>query len=148
MEFALEAATPELISEITPLLFSHHEEIEHYKDIPLEPDFEAYVVSQRSGRLRIFTCRRDGVLCGYSVFFVLRALHSKNSIQAIQDLLFLEKGSRNQGLGKAFIQWCDERMKEEGVQVVYQHLKARHNHGPLLETIGYELMDLVYARRL
>jgi hypothetical protein len=31
---------------------------------------------------------------------------------------------------------------------VFQRTKAKHNFGNLLEALGYELVDLVYARRL
>jgi GNAT superfamily N-acetyltransferase len=148
LEFRVEAVTPELISEISPLLSAHHDEVQPYKDIAFEPDFESYLQAQSVGAIRLFTCRSDGRLRGYSLFFVRRSLHAKSSLQAAQDLIYLDPELRGRGIGRDFILWCDEQMKAMGVQVVYQHLKASHNHGPLLEKLGYEILDHIYARRL
>jgi hypothetical protein len=51
-------------------------------------------------------------------------------------------------MGGRFIKWCDEQLRAEGVAVVYHHIKAAHNFGPMLERFGYELVDLIYSRRL
>jgi hypothetical protein len=32
--------------------------------------------------------------------------------------------------------------------VVFQHVKTAHDFGPLLERIGYTLVEKVYARRV
>jgi hypothetical protein len=46
------------------------------------------------------------------------------------------------------IRYADMQLKEDGVQVVYHHSKVAHNIGPLLERMGYEAVDLIYAKRL
>ena len=132
--------------EIYPLFVKHWEEIAHYKNIPLEPDYEKYKEIEKVGMLRIFTAREDGKLIGYCVYFINHNLHYKSTIQALQDVLFVQKEKR--GFGMKFIKWCDEQLKNEGVNVVHQHIKKAHNFGPMLERIGYELVDLIYARRL
>ena len=133
--------------EAMPLLMAHWEEIAHYKDIPLDPDFEQYAKCEQSGMLRCYTARIDeNALVGYAVFFVRSNPHYKTSIQASQDILFISKNHR--GMGGRFIKWCDEELRSEGVAVVYHHIKAAHNFGPMLERFGYELVDLIYSRRL
>lgn len=132
--------------EIYPLFLKHWEEIAHYKNIPLEPDFDKYKEIEAVGMLRIFTAREEGKLIGYCVYFINHNLHYKSTIQALQDVLFVQKDKR--GFGMKFIKWCDEQLKKEGVNVVHQHIKKAHNFGPMLERIGYELVDLIYARRL
>lgn len=133
--------------EAMPLLMEHWNEIAHYKDIPLEPDFELYEKIENLGIIRCYTARNDEKkLIGYAVFFVRSNPHYKSSIQASQDILFISKNNR--GMGGRFIKWCDEQLKAEGIAVVYHHIKAAHNFGPLLERFGYELVDLIYSRRL
>ena len=134
--------------EAQPLFAAHWREIAHYPDIPFAPDREMYVQLDESGLLRVFTVRLDGQLAGYNAFFVKPHPHYSGSLQAAQDVLFLHPDCRNAGIGIRFIDWCDGELAAEGVQVVTQHLKAAHNHGPLLERLGYELMDLIYTRRL
>lgn len=145
--FRREIAGPKLFEELAPLLQKHYEEIAHFKDIVLDPDWDQYDKLEQVGALRVYTARdHEGVLIGYSVYFIRHNLHYKNSRQAMQDILFIDPERR--GFGAKFILWCDKQLKEEGVQVTYHHVKSKHNFGPMLERIGYELVDLIYARRL
>ena len=146
MKFQREILSAQLILELKPLFDEHFEESEHFKDIELSPNFESYLQLEASGMLRVFTVRVDGELICYSVLFVMPSYHYKNSIQATHDILFVKKEHR--GLGRSFIQFCDDELRNEGVQVVYQSVKLKANYGPLLQRIGYEPVDLVYYRRL
>lgn len=136
----------ETFDEAFPLIRRHYEEVAHFKDIPLEPDAELYQQLEDSGLTRVFTVRKNNILIGYSLFFVRPNPHYKSSHQAVQDVIFIDKEHR--GIGKKFITWCDQQLQSEGVQVVYHHVKTQHNFGPVLERDGYELIDLVYGKRL
>lgn len=137
-----------MIEEIIPLLRLHWEEIAHYKDIPLEVDWQAYANADKNNALRIYSTREsDGTeLTGYAVFFIKENPHYKSSKQAVQDVVFIRKDKR--GHGKEFLSWCESNLKAEGVEVVMHHIKAAHNWGKMLERMGYELVDLIYAKRL
>lgn len=142
----------DVIDEIKPLLELHYNEIAKYKDIPLEPDWSCYKAMESLGVLKIFTCRActeelgKGELVGYGIYFVKKHLHYTSALIANQDILFLRKDHR--GKGMRFINWCDEQLKAMGVTMTIQHVKATHNFGPMLERLNYELMDLIYTRRL
>lgn len=147
MKFQLEILTPDLYVEMYPLFEEHYEEIAHFKDIPLKPDVELYLKSQDIGLLRVFTARKeDNEMVGYNVFFTKHNGHYKDSLNASQDIIFVRKAQR--GFGLKFIEWCDEQLRNEGVDVVYHHVKAAHNFGPKLEKQGYVLVDLIYAKKL
>lgn len=147
MRYQREPVTHDLIEEMFPLLRLHYEEIAKFKDIPLEPDQESYIALDKAGIVRAFTARDEAnTLQGYAVFFVKHNLHYKSSLQAVQDVLYVNPTSR--GFGAKFILWCDKELQREGVQAVYHHVKSEHNFGPLLERMGYELVDLIYTRRL
>lgn len=132
--------------EIKPLITRHWQEIAHYKDIKLDPDWEHYRSLDDRGFLAVFTARQDSVLVGYAIFFVRSNPHYKQSLQAHQDIIFIDQEKR--GFGKDFITWCDNQLKSDGVQVVYHHVKKSHDFSPLLRRIGYNLVDLIYSRRL
>jgi hypothetical protein len=136
-----------VIEEIKPLIEKHWEEIAHFKDIPLDPDYDSYGAGERLGKLRIFTVRLEsGELIGYAVFYI-GSLHYQSTKTASQDILFVLPEHR--GLtGYRFIEYCDNQLRAEGTQVVYQHVKVAHDFGPLLRRIGYEAVDTLYARRL
>lgn len=147
MKYALERMDA-VIEEIKPLLQAHYEEIAKYKDIPLEPDWELYKKVDELGIMKIFTSRKedDNSLIGYGIYFVKPHLHYTTCLLAQQDILFISPNHR--GSGMKFIMWCDEQLKTMGVNLVIHHVKATHNFGPMLERIGYELMDYIYSRRI
>lgn len=148
VEFAREEYSQSLVFEIAPLLLKHYEEIAHFKDIALSPDWSVYQRLWKAGDLRIFTARIDGRLVGYCCFFVRYNPHYSTSLQAVQDILFVDKAARLGLWPYKFIKWCDIQLKTEGVQVVYQHVKAKQDFGVLLERMGYQLQDKIYSRRL
>ena len=131
-----------------PLLYEHYREIAHYHDIPLDPDWELYAAMDQADKPRLFTVRDDDRLIGYGVFFVNINRHYKSSLQALQDVFFLLPEYRGARIGAQFIKYCDEQCKSEDIQVIYHHIKAAHDFGPLLINSGYELVDLIYAKRL
>lgn len=134
-------------AEALPLMKEHWDEIEEYKDIPLDPDFEIYKKLDDAQVLRVFTARDDEKkLVGYCVYFVQRNPLSKSICQANQNALFIKKGNR--GFGKKFIEWCDSILKKEGINLVYHHVSPQHDYSPILKRIGYRHSYGVYSRRL
>lgn len=148
-KFAIEPASFEFIEEAIPLFHLHYIGVAHFQDIELAPDYDNYLKLAEIGMLRVFTAREeDNALIGYAIFFVRHNLHYKNSLQAVQDILFIHPEKR--GFGAKFIAWCDLQLQLEGVQATYHHVKVRPdlNFSPLLEKQGYQLIDLIYGKRL
>jgi len=149
MKFQREIATSRLFEELAHLFEKHYLEISANLDIKLELHVERYLLIENAGGLRMFIARNENdEAIGYAWFFVSHNLHYRESLQAVQDVIYLDRSYRGTGLGKEFIQWCDDQLKTEGCQLVYHHIKARHNFGPMLESIGYKLVDLIYSKRL
>lgn len=136
------------LPELKRLIKDHWEEIAHYKDIPLDPDYDVYLQIEKSKMMRLYTIRLCSILVGYALFFIKANPHYKSSMQAVQDVLYLRPRYRRGGIGYRFIKWCDKQLAADGCQVVMHHVKAAHDFGPLLNRLGYELTDYVYARRL
>lgn len=146
LKFQREKASQEFFAEALPLLTKHYLEISANQDIALEPDYEKYAQLDELDMLRVYTARDENALLGYAVFFIHQNLHYKSSKQALQDVLYIDKDRR--GFGAKFILWCDKQLKADACQVVYHHVKAKHNFGPMLERLGYGLVDLIYSKRL
>lgn len=138
----------DLWGEAWPLLMEHWQEIARYKDIKLNPDFDAYHDAEMNGLLRVYTARAEGLLIGYAAFFVKKNAHYKDSLQAVQDVVFLRKECRRGFVGIKLLEYADAQLANEGVQVVYQHVKVRNNFSPILKRIGYEKVEEVWAKRL
>ena len=138
----------ELLVEARPLFEAHYLEVAHYQDIPLDINEDAYRQCEEAGLLRCFTARYNGDLVGYCVFMVRPNLRYSTSIQAVQDILFVDKTKRGALIGKRLIDFCEQRLKAEGVQVVYQHAKITSTVGRFFEAVGYTLIDGIYGKRL
>jgi GNAT superfamily N-acetyltransferase len=147
-EFSQEILSSKLASEMQPLLEKHWREVSANLDIELDVDWDKYFLIQRQGGLRIYTVREEflGTLLGYAVYFVGPNPHYKQSLQAVQDVLFVDP--KHRGMGGALIAFGDKRLKRAGVQAVYHHVKCKHNFGPLLERQGYGMVEYIYMKRL
>jgi GNAT superfamily N-acetyltransferase len=138
----------DVIEEIKPLLAAHYREIAHFPDIPLDPDYTRYAEMELKGVIRIFTVRDREQLVGYAIYFVMPSLHYQGSKQAFQDILFLHPAYRKGFVGAELIRTADAELRDEGVQVVRQHVKAAHDFGKLLTHLGYEIEDHIWTKRL
>lgn len=134
--------------EVKPLLELHADELRHYRDIPLEPDWAAYQAMEDRGELRAFSARDCGRLVGYAVFFVRPNHHYRSSLQAHQDILYVHPAYRTGTTGLRLIWLAEKRLAAQGVQVVYHHAKRTNKTGELLGRLGYDLVDEIWAKRL
>jgi len=139
-----------LQSELEPLLTDHKDEVAHYKDIPLDVDWDKYYKLQELNVFVMVTIRDDKRLIGYAVYFVGPNPHYQESIQALQDILFLHPDYRNCGNGYHLIEASEMELRKLKVQVVQQHVKRKKelDFSRLLHRMGYEDSDLILVKRL
>lgn len=137
-------------AELDPLLVEHWREVAHYQDITLDVDRERYESLEESGKLRCFTARVEGKLVGYLVYFVNTNAHYQGSLQAVQDVFFVDPEHRGSRLGAELLVASHWHLMSEGVQVVMQHVKVKQSldFGPMLKTLGYEHVEAIYCKRL
>jgi L-amino acid N-acyltransferase YncA len=139
----------DVFDEAVPLLVKHWREIASFQDIPLDVDVPRYLAIEDAGNLRVFTVRVDGRLVGYACFIVAPNAHYKGSLQAVQDVLYVERTARGAMHGLRLVRHCDEALAAEGVQVVTQHVKLAHpTLGVIAQRCGYEPVETIYAKRL
>ena len=124
----------------------HYEEVAPYSDIALNVNWNQFIKLEEVGVLKTYGIRENDFLVGYALFFVNYSMEYSDSLQASMNNIFIHPDHRGQGLD--FIQWCDEQLKEEGVQVVYHHVKVKNDYGKLLNKLGYEKMNVEYSKRL
>ena len=143
-----EELASDIWDEIQPLLNKHWQEIGHYKSIPLDPDKNVYLALEEKKMSRVYVARKeDGAMIGYAVYFINHHPHHQSSLQAVSDIVYIVPECRG-GVGTLLIKSCNERLAAEGVEVIYYHVHAPHNFGPMLERMGYDLEDFVYSKHL
>lgn len=145
--YTREMLSPALAGEMMPHFQAHFDEVGHFKDIPLDPDWEQYFGAQERDILRIYIARdQEGKLVGYSVYFIAFHPHHKGSKQARHDLFFIDKERR--GFGAAFARWCKDQLKAEGCKVEYMHISEQFDWSSMAKREGFEKVETVWARRL
>jgi len=136
----------DIIEELTDLVNLHYEEMRPYDDIPLLVDWHRLIGLERMGVLKLYTARKEGVLVGYASFIVYPSMEYSTTLQASLTNIFIH--AQHRGRGGAFISWCDEELKKLSVKIVYHHVKVKNDYGVLLKRLGYDMMNIEYAKRL
>ncbi len=134
----------ECLDELRALFRLHWNELVEFDDFPFDPDEQFYCLSPA---VRLFTARLEGDVIGYAIFFVSNNKHSKSILNAAQDALYLLPEYRGTGHGRRFVEFCTEQLMNEGCQVVWVTTKPRNSFAPMLEGIGFSVVETVYAKR-
>lgn len=154
MLFERQVVTAKFLSTfLWPMIVRHYKEVSANQDIPLEPNLDQYEMLENSGKLRCYVAKQTTsdnthAIVGYQMFILHRSIKYVSSLEAHQDLLFMDKNLRGEGLGEKFIDWCDGELRSEGVQLVYQREKVRLPFGKTLAKLGYRHVENTWSRRL
>ena len=132
---------------LEPVSEAYALEMRHF-DHPLRPDWDMYQKAVSAGIFHLYTVRdAAGELRGFSIMVVRPSSLFRARI-ANQDLLWLVPEFRGRSVGARFLGWCDEQLRQDGVEVIYRHTRLVKDFGGLLERMGYEEIDRSFGRRL
>ena len=137
-----------VLNEMDDLFPAHYEELCVTKEFDYEPDYDAYKRLAQAGMLRCITCRADGELIGYIIFFISPHLHYKSCITATEDIYFVKKEYRKGRIGIRLFQYAEQVLKERGVQRIVMHTKVHLDNSKLFEYLGYKQTDKVISKML
>lgn len=139
----------EVVQEVQPLLDAHYAELTLNKDVvKLDPQWQEYALLEQMGRFVVFTARDDGVLVGYSAFFVNRHIHYAGLTVAINDVLFLAQSRRRGTTALRFLDFCEEALRAEGVRKLTYHIKFSLDWRPILHRKGYVDEEVMVGKLL
>lgn len=144
------------LDDIKPLLASHWREVALYQEqVPLAPDFEQYLKLDAAGAVVTVTARDNGILIGYSVFFLRIHLHYSSCLVASNDVLFLDARYRKSTTaGIRLIRESESELETErdhrgasSIRVVW-HVKPKNDWSPILGRMGYEQEEIIMGKLL
>lgn len=139
----------EVWPQVQPLLERHYREIALYQDIPLAVDVARYEQMENLDMLRIYVARSGSAIAGYCAMIVQMNAHYNTSKQAAQDVIYIDPAFRRGRVALRLLQFVEQELKREGVQVVYQHSKFAHPAlTRLLDFMGYTRSDILHSKRL
>lgn len=135
--------------EIGPLLEDHYVELCAHKDVlTLAPDWGRYEMMERDKALKVYTVREEGVLVGYSVFFLHYPPHYVNNLFAHNDVIYLEKDYRKGRHGLALVKYSFDQLKETDADLILWHAKPGTPLHKLLLKLGYIEQDVILGMKL
>jgi len=138
----------ENLDELKEIIKDHYEELSVTKAYPLDPDWDAYKQILDAGRLKFVTCKKDGKLIGYIIYFVMPHLHYKTCLTAFEDIYFLKKEYRKGRVGIRLFQYAEKMLKEQGINRIIYNTKVHSDNTSLFEYLGYSFMDKVFTKLL
>lgn len=110
----------------------------------LEPDHDRYFALERSGALRIYTARENGIIVGYALFVLGQHLHYKAVRVANNDIFFVDPARRGAWLGVKLLKFARDSLKAEGVQAWSLRMKKTLSWDAIAERVGLEEVDRVF----
>lgn len=146
MKFARECLN-NVRHEMQRLLDAHWREVELNQDkIPLQPDWEQYSKLDALNVLHIYTARSNGILVGYVVFFVSPAIHHREYLFAVGDVIYLEPRHRAGLNGIKLLQYAEQALKQTGVSLISINSKVDTPIDSLLKRAVFTNTERVYTK--
>ncbi len=145
LSFAVESA-PHVMADAMVLFAAHHAEVG--QDMPLKPATQRYLAMERNGGLLACTARRDGVLVGYAVFFILFHWHYADFLVAQNDIIFLDQSARHGTAAIRLMDFAETELARRGVEKVYYHVKLAQDWSAILERRGARQEERVFGKAL
>ncbi len=147
-EYNFESASfSEVIRDVKDISERNHYEMNIYNDLPPNADFERFSALEAQGDLAFMTITYENVVVGYSIFFLDHEIIQKDIKSATQSMVYIDKEHRGMGVGYAFIEFCDDILKKQGINSVWRQASAKFDAGPVYEKLGYKFVEKAYLRR-
>ena len=135
-----------MMPDLKGLCYNHHDEVEDGK-WKLNPDYDSYIEYDRLGFVQCTTVRDGGKLVGYSVEFIIKNLHYKGKVNAMNDMIYLLPEYRHLGLLSKLITFVRESLKNE-VDLHIINLKVNHPCRAMMTELGYENQEITWMMRI
>lgn len=141
-----------IMDEVRDLLDLHYQELCLNKDrVKLAPMWEKYAALEQAGCFVAYTVRNDGVLVGYSGFFIQPHMHYSGLMTAINDVLFVHPEARGRA-GLQLVKFCEseiEKMKQSGTELkIVWRAKAGTVLESLLPKLKYQPEEIAFGKLL
>lgn len=139
------------------LIAAHWEEIEDHRDVsPVAVDWPRYIALERLGQLKMASLWAGGQMVGYASFFVCPPMHSRGTIWAVCDAIYLDPGHRRGWAGVKLIKDAEHGLRAMGARIIMFSVKdddlagkrQRGTAGRLLARLGYSPFDRSWSKVL
>jgi GNAT superfamily N-acetyltransferase len=122
---------------------------------PYAPDWARCLEMERLGLFVAISLRRDGRLIGYSLFVLAGTLHTRSTVEAFNDAVYVDPAERKGPTGVVLLRRTERLLAARGARrLIYRTklhggLGARDKSatvGRLLERLGYSPAEVVHVK--
>lgn len=148
IEYKLEKAV-DIVDEIKPLLHKQFQETEqHITGLELNPDYDRYVQLCNLGFLKCITCRINGELIGYAIFFIQPHIHHKTCLTALEDLYYIAPDHRAGRVAYKLFVESEKLLKANNVKRIIMSCKTYLDQTRLFEHLGFTLYEKHFTKMI
>lgn len=94
---------------------------------------------------KFYTVRDGDKIIGYALFIVNPMINREGYLVANNNVIFVLKEYRNEGIGDSLLKYIEDDLRKMGVYIVGIPLKKE---SPLMERNGYMLDEYNYTKRI
>lgn len=130
---------------------SRHAEA-HWKEFGLHQDirtfgmdYSKYLAASASGKLLSCVARKDGVMAGYLMMFVVPDTHAKGSHMAESAFYYTVPHPMRGLVLRGMIRTTVRHLLDKGVRYIRFRHRLQQTARPILENLGFELDELSYS---
>lgn len=136
----------ENLEYLKPLLPIHYKELALNQDkVPLSPQFDKYVATEKQGGLIFVTLRSAGQMVGYFIGFIAPGLHYSTCLTCQMDIFYVLPEHRGSGAGFQLFKFVEKQLKQRGVRRMFVGSKMHKDASWLFEKLGYTPVETYYS---
>ena len=141
-----------IVDQLQALAEREYDEVGQKDLACLHVDWARYRELDAAGKLATFIAKRgtgpSGVIVGYAIFIVQTHIHYKDSLVAANSAVYVAPEARTGRVVLKLLQYAEIGLQTQGVRKVYYHVKRERDFGRLLDHLGYEDVERMYAKVL
>ena len=136
----------ENLEYLKPLLPIHYKELALNQDkVPLSPQFDKYIATEKQGGLIFVTLRKAGEMVGYFIGFIAPGLHYSTCLTCQMDIFYVLPEHRGSGTGFQLFRFVEQQLKKRGVQRLFVGSKLHKDASWLFEKLNYTPVETYYS---
>jgi hypothetical protein len=112
----------------------------------LHIDWDRYRELDAAGKLATFIAKKGYHIVGYAVFVVQTHIHYADALVAANSAVYVAPEARAGRVVLNLLRFAELGLHAQGVRKVYYHVKREKDFGRLLERIGYQDSERMFAK--
>ena len=131
------------------LIQDHYNEVYPVRSVfDWDMDWDAYEKLEEAGMLKIFTARDGDTLVGYLWVLLTPNLHSKGSVLACDDGLFVAGSHRGKAVAKKLLEFTEDCLREDGLKVFHIVGTTEKPINSFMKRMGYVEIETKFQKVL